>query len=55
MYVNMSELANLAASKAQEMVFPLPPPPPPELSSEKVHFLIILNFLGIFRHLITTN
>ncbi|XP_075215913.1 uncharacterized protein LOC142321586 isoform X2 [Lycorma delicatula] len=34
MYVNMSELANLAASKAQEMSFPLPPPPP-ELTNEK--------------------
>ncbi|XP_012532026.1 protein MTSS 2 isoform X4 [Monomorium pharaonis] len=29
MYVNMHELANLAASRAQEMQFPLPPPPPP--------------------------
>ncbi|XP_015190180.1 PREDICTED: MTSS1-like protein isoform X2 [Polistes dominula] len=27
MYVNMHELANLAASRAQEMQFPLPPPP----------------------------
>ncbi|XP_066592789.1 protein MTSS 2 isoform X2 [Prorops nasuta] len=27
MYVNMHELANLAASRAQEMHFPLPPPP----------------------------
>ena len=27
MYVNMHELASLAASKAQEML-PLPPPPP---------------------------
>ncbi|XP_054278947.1 protein MTSS 1 isoform X3 [Macrosteles quadrilineatus] len=31
MYVNMHELASMAASKAQEMVFP---PPPPELSSD---------------------
>lgn len=27
MYVNMHELANLAASRAQEMQLPLPPPP----------------------------
>uniref|UniRef100_A0A1B6CYE7 IMD domain-containing protein n=1 Tax=Clastoptera arizonana TaxID=38151 RepID=A0A1B6CYE7_9HEMI len=31
MYVNMHELANLAATKAQEMNFP---PPPPELASD---------------------
>ncbi|XP_011696885.1 PREDICTED: MTSS1-like protein isoform X4 [Wasmannia auropunctata] len=29
MYVNMHELANLAASRAQEMQLPLPPPPAP--------------------------
>ncbi|RZF43869.1 hypothetical protein LSTR_LSTR007205 [Laodelphax striatellus] len=34
MYVNMHELANLAATKAQEMVFPLPPPPV-EANNEK--------------------
>lgn len=28
MYVNMSELASMAASKAQEMAIHLPPPPP---------------------------
>lgn len=31
MYVNMHELANLAASKAQEMAFP---PPPPEVTAD---------------------
>lgn len=30
MYVNMHELANMAASKAQEMSFP---PPPPEVTN----------------------
>lgn len=42
MYVNMHELANLAASRAQEMQLPLPPPPA-SLSApgtEKVRILI---------------
>ncbi|XP_046825457.1 protein MTSS 2-like isoform X3 [Vespa crabro] len=37
MYVNMHELANLAASRAQEMQFPLPPPPSmPASGNDKV-------------------
>ncbi|KAK2588932.1 hypothetical protein KPH14_001787 [Odynerus spinipes] len=38
MYVNMHELANLAASRAQEMQFPLPPPPTslPATGNDKV-------------------
>lgn len=32
MYVNMHELANLAASRAQEMQLP-PPPPPTSLTA----------------------
>ena len=41
MYVNMHELATMAASKAQEMSFPPPPPEliniPPE-TQEKVRY-----------------